>query len=115
MTITPAYLRTTTEATDWEPFLVSGEAIGEVHWLQTKASDAERTLYVGMWRSEPQTFPYSYTADETIVALEGELEIAYANGDKVTLVPGDIAWFAKGTETTYTVVKPFKKLFVIND
>jgi len=38
-----AYERTDSEATAFEPFIVGGEAIGEVHWLRTEGSDG-RTL-----------------------------------------------------------------------
>jgi uncharacterized cupin superfamily protein len=112
---TAPYVRSTTDATAWEPFLVGGKQVGDVHWLRTTATDSERTLFTGLWRSRPQTFPYPFHADETIIVLEGELLIEYPNGDTLTMVPGDIASFAKGTETTWTVVQPFKKLFVIND
>jgi uncharacterized cupin superfamily protein len=112
---TPAYVRSSTETADWEPFLVGGKAIGEVHWLRKTAADSERTLLTGLWRSQPQTFPYPFNSDETIIVVEGELVIEYPDGEKLTMVEGDIASFTKNTETTWTVVRPFKKLFVISD
>lgn len=72
------------------------------------------TLAVGLWRSDPQTFPYPFNADETIHALEGELVIDLESGEKVTLGPGDVASFTKGTKSTWTVAQPFKKLFIIS-
>lgn len=113
-TQTPEYARSVITAKEWEPFVVGGVAIGEVHWIRTEGAEGA-TLNVGLWRSEPQTFPYPFNADETIHALEGELIIDLVeSGEKVTLKPGDVASFTKGTKSTWTVAEPFKKLFVIS-
>jgi hypothetical protein len=112
-TKTAEYARSTAGAQEWEPFVVGGVALGEVHWVRTEGAEGA-TLYVGLWRSEPQSFPYPFNADETIHALEGELVIDLENGEQVTLRAGDIASFTKGTKSTWTVTEPFKKLFVIS-
>lgn len=113
-TTTTAYVRSDVDATVWEPFIVGDKAVGEVHWIRTEAAEADRVLFVGLWRSEPQTFPYPFAQDETIQVVEGELLVEYPSGEKLTFLPGDVASFTKGTETTWTVVKSFKKLFVIS-
>ncbi|OMQ15921.1 hypothetical protein A7K94_0206100 [Modestobacter sp. VKM Ac-2676] len=116
MTTTPKsaeYARSAVSADDYEPFVVGGEAVGEVHWIRTEGAEGA-TLAVGLWRSEPQSFPYPFTADETIHALEGELVIDLESGERVVLRPGDVASFTKGTASTWTVTEPFKKLFVIS-
>ena len=111
---TGEYARSTATAQDWEPFVVGGEAIGEVHWIRTEGAEGA-TLHVGLWRSEPQSFPYPFTADETIHALDGDLVIDLVDsGEQVVLKPGDIASFTKGTKSTWTVTEPFRKLFVIS-
>jgi uncharacterized cupin superfamily protein len=107
------YALSATSTDDYEPFLVGGEAIGEVHWIRTEGSEGA-TLAVGLWRSEPQSFPYPFNADETIHALAGELVVELESGEKVTLRPGDIASFTKGTKSMWTVTQPFMKLFVIS-
>lgn len=113
VTTTPEYTRSIAEAESYEPFIVGGEAVGEVHWVRTEGAEGA-TLSVGLWRSEPQSFPYPFNADETIYALEGELVVDLESGEKVVLRPGDIASFTKGTESTWTVTESFKKLFVIS-
>ena len=110
---TAAYFTSTTASTAYEPFLVAGEAAGEVHWIRNGGSGSS-TLAVGLWRSEPSTFPYPFGDDETIHVLEGELDIELASGEVVCLTPGDVVSFPKGTESTWTVRSPFKKLFVIS-
>lgn len=110
---TEEYVLSGVDATDWEPFMVGDEAIGEVHWVRSEGAEGA-SLAVGLWRSEPQSFPYPFGADETIHALEGELLIEMDSGESVTLTPGDVASFTKGTNSTWTVVSPFKKLFIIS-
>jgi uncharacterized protein len=111
---TTEYARSTTTAQEWEPFMAGGEAVGEVHWIRTEGAEGA-TLNVGLWRSGPQSFPYPFTADETIHALEGELVVDLVeSGEQVVLRPGDIASFTKGTKSTWTATEPFKKLFVIS-
>lgn len=110
---TRAYERTDSAATAFEPFIVAGQAIGEVHWLRTAGSDG-RTLAAGLWRADPMTFPYPFANDETIHILEGELEIALDGGEILKLGPGDLASFTKGTSSTWTVKTPFKKFFVVS-
>ena len=113
-TQTSEYARSTASADEWEPFMAGGEAVGEVHWIRTDGAEGA-TLNVGLWRSEPQSFPYPFAADETIHALEGELVVDLVeSGEQVVLRPGDIASFTKGTKSTWTVTRPFKKFFVIS-
>jgi hypothetical protein len=101
------------DTTDYEPFLLGDEAIGEVSWIRNGGSEGT-ILAVGLWRCEPRSFPYPFGADETIHALDGVLDITLADSTVVTLEKGDIASFAKGTDSTWTVREPFLKLFVVS-
>jgi uncharacterized cupin superfamily protein len=107
------YSMSTIDAIEYEPFLVEGAPFGEVHWIRTTGVGGT-VLFVGLWRAEPMVTPYVFGEDETIHALEGELKIDIADGETVVLTAGDVASFAKGTVSTWTIVKPFKKLFVIS-
>lgn len=113
-TAAAAYSASAVAAEEYEPFIVEGTAVGEVHWIRNEAAGDNSTLLVGLWRSEPITTPYFFGEDETIHALEGELRIELADGEVVTMQAGDIASFAKGTTSTWTVVSSFKKLFIIS-
>ena len=113
-TTAAAYKASTIDAEDYGPFMVDGTAVGEVHWIRNEAAGANDTLLVGLWRSEPTTVPYFFGEDETIHALEGELQITLESGEVVTLTPGDIASFDKGTKSTWTIMSSFKKLFIIS-
>ena len=109
-----SYSASTVDAEVYEPFMVDGTAVGQVHWIRDKSAGANSVLLVGLWKSEPAAFPYFFGDDETIHALEGELTIELESGETVTLKPGDVASFAKGTKSTWTVVSSFKKLFIIS-
>lgn len=106
-----SYHAASVDATDYEPFMVGDEAVGDVHWIRNGGADGT-TLAVGLWKCEPRTFPYPFATDETIHALDGVLEIALSTGEVVTLRKGDVASFVKGTESTWTVKEAFTKLFV---
>jgi len=108
-----AYERTDSDATTFEPFIVGGQAIGEVHWLRAEGSDG-RTLAAGLWRAEPMSFPYPFANDETIHVLEGQLEVKLEDGETLNLGPGDLVSFTKGTNSTWTVKTPFKKFFIVS-
>ena len=105
--------RTHVDATTYEPFLVNGVPFGEVHWLRTTSSGGG-TLFTGLWRHPAGQFEYVFPADETFHLLEGRLRIALAGGPTLELVPGDVVSFPQGEASTWTILEPMKKFFVIS-
>jgi uncharacterized cupin superfamily protein len=103
----------TIDAQDYEPFLVEGEQVGNVHWLRTQ-SGGEGALFTGLWTCEPREIPYVFPGDETMHVLEGAVHIELEGGEAVDLKPGDIASFTKGQSAHWTISEPFKKFFVIS-
>lgn len=97
----------------YEPFQPAGQPFGEVHWLRTESS-GEGQLLTGLWKHGCATFDYVFPADETFHLLEGNVTIALAGGETLQLSPGDIASFAKGQASTWTITAPMKKFFVIS-
>jgi uncharacterized protein len=98
---------------DYEPFMIEGEQVGEVHWLRV-GSGGEGELYTGLWTHGPGTIPYVFPGDETLHVLEGEATIEIEGGETVTIASGDIVSFTKGQVATWNITKPFKKFFVIS-
>lgn len=102
-------------ATDYVPFTEDGVTVGSVHWL---AADETTPLVSGIWRAVPgevpEAFPYNFPMNETIQVLEGNLEIEFADGDKLALGPGDIAAVAQGTPSMWRIdpSSTFRKFFV---
>jgi uncharacterized protein len=100
-------------ATGYESFRPAGEPFGEVHWLRTQ-SGGDGMLFTGLWTHEPAEFDYVFPGDETFHVLEGRVKIRLSGGDVVELGPGDIASFAKGQASKWTISAAFKKFFVIS-
>jgi uncharacterized cupin superfamily protein len=101
------------ETQEYEPFMHEGQQLGEVHWLRTE-SGGDGVLFTGLWTHAPGEIPYVFPGDETMHVLEGEVTIDVEDGETVTLRPGDIASFAKGQSSQWTITQPFKKFFVIS-
>lgn len=97
----------------FEPFLVEGKQLGEIHFLR-QGGVGGTNLLAGIWKCGAMTFPYDFPfGDETVHCVEGGVVIALASGEKVEMKPGDIASFLKGTKSTWTVASSVRKFFVI--
>ena len=75
---------------------------------------ADKKVSSGVWTCEPGKFAWTFTWDEFVHVLEGEVTITEdESGHIVTLCPGEMAHFPCGTMTHWHVVKPLRKFFVI--
>jgi uncharacterized cupin superfamily protein len=78
------------------------------------AGPADGVLDAGLWRSEPATHNYSFEADETFVVLEGTAMIELPEtGSTVEVTAGDMAYFAAGTRSVWTITEAFTKFVVV--
>lgn len=101
------------DADEFEPFVVEGVPTGEIRWLRAGGGSASEELEVGIWRSGPARYEYPFAVDETFHVVEGSVKIELPDsGETIELKAGDIAYFRKGTHSTWTVTEPFRK-FVI--
>ena len=107
------YTKSTVSTNTYEAFMVGDKQAGEVHWL-TQTNSSGQACYSGLWRCEPMTFEYEFPGDEIFQVLQGNLQIEI-NGDLVDLKEGDLVSFNKGTKSTWTIQKSFKKFFVISN
>ena len=100
------------DSSEYEPFVVDGQAVGEIRWLPSP-DRAGAKLEVGLWRSDPATYDYFFVTDETFCVLEGAVTIELSEtGERLELTQGDTAYFREGTRSVWTITQPFKK-FVI--
>ncbi|MEE2693246.1 MAG: cupin domain-containing protein [Pseudomonadota bacterium] len=108
-----SFLKTTSGASEYEPFMIGDKQAGEVHWLGTTNSSGEAT-YSGLWRCEPMTFDYEFPGDEYIHVLDGSLDVK-TDTEIYQLNKGDIVLFHKGIKSVWTIKRSFKKFFVIDN
>jgi len=113
MATTKLVYQSSTDADSYEPFMVDGSQIGEVHWLRDTAG-GDGILMAGLWRAEPGSFPYTFAADETFLLLEGSVSIDVDGGETVELNEGDLVSFVAGTQATWHVRRASKKFFVVS-
>jgi uncharacterized cupin superfamily protein len=105
---------TSSEPTDYEPFIVNGQHTGDVHWLRDEGNDGVQT---GIWRVQPGQPPagelseFVFHRDETIHVLEGRVEIE-VDGERLDLRAGDVASFRRGAQTRWRVHAPFREFFI---
>jgi len=113
MPATKMVYQSSTDADSYEPFMVDDKQIGEVHWLRDTAG-GDGTLLTGLWRAEPGSFPYTFTADETFLLLEGSVSIDLDSGESVHLKVGDLVSFVAGAQATWHIHEASKKFFVVS-
>jgi uncharacterized cupin superfamily protein len=80
-------------------------------WISAQSADGKVTQ--GVWDCAAGQFRWSYTWDEFILILEGEVTIESSGKKKVTLRAGDHAHFPLGLQAVWTVPKYVKKTFVL--
>jgi len=95
----------------YEPFIHQDLPVGE--YRRVAITDAQGALEAGYWRSEPATYAYDFETDETFVVLEGAATIALDTGETVEVKAGDMAYFAEGTRSTWTITETFRKFVVV--
>lgn len=78
----------------------------------TAVSPDGRTVS-GLWACDgPTTFEWHFGSDETVVVLEGSVDIEYL-GQRFTLRAGDTATFRAGTTAVWHVPERVKKMFTL--
>ena len=102
-----------TAADDFEPYMTPNGPEGDVHWIRDTGDDGVATR-TGIWRADersmPDAFEVVFAGAETILILEGALEIfVYADESTRVLSAGDIASFEKGAKTRWTRRSPVIK------
>jgi uncharacterized protein len=111
----PAYVVDRVDAEGYEPDIVDGAQLGEVHGLEPKGPSANR-LDVSLWRSDPATYDYLFEGDEAFHVVEGAATVELSDtGETIELRPGDVAYFSAGTRSVWTITEPFKKFVVISN
>ena len=118
MTLTTALAHGTVRTADLAPFhgfdsVLHGDPAAGVSWLRTTSARGG-TLLAGVFTAQPSTFRYTFGADESLHVVAGDVTIELDSGGSVRLRAGDIASFAAGETSTWTVHEALRKFFVIS-
>jgi uncharacterized protein len=101
------------EAEGFEPDIIEGTQVGEVHQIEP-GRDSAGKLDASLWRSDPATYDYLFKGDEAFHVVEGTATVELPDtGEKIELREGDVAYFSAGTRSIWTITQPFKKFTVI--
>jgi uncharacterized cupin superfamily protein len=92
-------------------WIVSGSPVFRIGGY---GNSADKVTQAGFWECiGPAKFVWHYGGDESILILEGSVEIEYL-GKKFTLSAGESAHFAAGTKATWVVNERVKKTFAVH-
>ncbi len=76
--------------------------------LEIEASD----LDIGLWEHSTGVSS-DVEADEVFVILSGSAKIDFQDGPTLTVGPGDVVQLQAGDQTTWHVIEPVRKFWVI--
>lgn len=76
-------------------------------------TDPSGKFSTGIWQSEPGKWNISYTEEEFCQLLQGSSVITDADGNPVTVNPGDNFVIPRGFVGTWEVLETTRKIFVI--
>jgi uncharacterized cupin superfamily protein len=116
MVIREQFVASSVDDAAFEPFVVYGDAAGDVHWLVEPEPNGR--FHAGVYRVSESEFPdgaaieYEHPCDEILYVLEGKVEITFPDGSVTNLTTGDVASFSRGMRTVWRFTAPFRKFFV---
>ena len=62
------------------------------------------------WKCEVSEFDWEYSEDEACYFFEGRVEVV-ADGQRVEIKKGDLAFFAQGLKCRWKVIEPVRKVY----
>lgn len=85
-----------------------------VRWLRERSPGHEdMPLAAGLLLMKPCVLDFTFVGDETILLVSGVIDVVDDAGHVAELRAGDMAYFAAGTRTTWTVHEESIELFTI--
>ena len=71
---------------------------------------ADGRCWTALWECTSGRFKWRYGIDETVLILEGQVRVTWPGNITRTLMPGDVAFFASGSEAEWDVSDYVKKM-----
>lgn len=94
--------------------VVSKDVGFPVRWLRERAPGFQGIpLAGGLLDMAPCVLDFTFVGDETILLVRGAIDVVDGEGNLLRLREGDMAYFAAGTTTTWTVLEQSLELFTI--
>lgn len=85
-----------------------------VRWLRERSPGYEdMPLAAGLLLMKPCVLDFTFVGDETILLVSGAIDVVDDEDHVAELRAGDMAYFAAGTRTTWTVRQESVELFTI--
>ncbi|MGR6467039.1 cupin domain-containing protein [Rhizobium sp. PAMB 3182] len=72
-----------------------------------------RAVMTAVWDCTAGTFRWNFSWEETVLILEGEVEVTAEDGTVTVLRQGDVGYFASGTWATWRVENYVRKVAVL--
>ena len=82
------------------------EAHGTVLW-----QSEDKLLCNGVWSCTTGKFNWEYTWNETFYLVQGKISISIDNAESKEYNSGDLVFVPTGTNTTWTIIEPVRKVF----
>ena len=82
------------------------EAHGTVLW-----QSEDKLLCNGVWSCTTGKFNWEYTWNETFYLVQGKISISIDDAESKEYNSGDLVFVPTGTNTTWTIIKPVRKVF----
>lgn len=73
----------------------------------------DKLVSTGLWSCTRGKFRWSFSGDEFVYLLSGEVTVTDSTGGEITLHPGDQAHFPRGLETVWHVTQDVRKVFTL--
>ena len=102
------------DAEGFEPDMIDGTQVGELHQIEPGGTLGQTSSMSAFGAQTPATYDYLFEGDEAFHVVEGAVTVELPDtGETIELRAGDVAYFAAGTRSIWTITQPFKKFVVI--
>jgi uncharacterized cupin superfamily protein len=77
------------------------------------STSADHREQRGIWSCTRGSFHWTFDCDETAVVIQGRVVVQMEDGTKLTLGPGDVAFFPNGLKCVWNVEEDLRKVYVL--
>lgn len=97
----------------WTPMVGLPGEIPSPAWELAASTSVDGRCETGLWRREPDTWPFERPYDEVALVLSGAATIETDDGRALPLGPGDVLVTTKGSKGAWRITETLTKFFAI--